>query len=136
MQNTRIGEDGERFMEMVLQALESHPLENESNTIFIRSECFTFERFKKLLKIAKLRAEKRIQSVSPQRRRNPPTKPGKPSLYLAHSTLETDNDAASPTTNDATPETRISRPTIPPGNDHLTTVYTIIATDPETTATK
>lgn len=47
MQNIRVGEDEERFMELVLKSLESHPLENDFNTIFSGAECASFERLKK-----------------------------------------------------------------------------------------
>lgn len=60
MQNIRLGEDEEKFMELIMQALESHSLANEFNTIFVGSECSSFERLKKLLNTATLRASKRI----------------------------------------------------------------------------
>lgn len=47
-------------MELVLQALETHPLSNEFNTIFFGAECASFERLEKLLNNATLRASKRL----------------------------------------------------------------------------
>lgn len=70
MHKIKSGEDEEQFMELVLQALETHPLANEFNTIFVGTECATFERLKKLLNTSTLRASKRSPDHSPDRRRS------------------------------------------------------------------
>lgn len=69
MQNIRLGTDEEKFMDIVLQALEDHPLENEFNKIFVGSECANFERLKKLLNTSTLRASKRVPNRNTDRRK-------------------------------------------------------------------
>lgn len=56
MENRRLGIDEEKFMDLVLQALDEHPLSNALNTIFIGSEFAGYERVKKLLNTATFRA--------------------------------------------------------------------------------
>lgn len=74
MNNIKTGEGEERFMELVLQAIETHPLGNDFNNLFIGYECTSFEGLKNLFNAATLRAAKRISARSKDRVSRTPDK--------------------------------------------------------------